>query len=202
MLDLLVKARNWGERLPQVIAFTTNPVYGGDLVGDLGTNDANLKQAAWIMDALKGQMDALMAAVRGDPTQNISRNDPARCRTILNTIRTLCVGPNPASVTASEHEIVGSSYGLQPEVKYPLAVVFGLALSQIADWTKDGAEHPLFSNSYYSSIRKSVLNFDAHGATLYAMEVFEPAIRTMIQVCSPLIDASLTVDEKDSLWMK
>ena len=203
MLDLLVKARNWAERLPQVIAFSTDSIYGGDLVGDLGTNDANLKQAAEIMHAVKDQMDALMASIRGDPTKSIAGNDPAKCRTTLNRIRMLCVGPNPSSENSADHKIRPADLGLSPETQYPLTVLFGGALKQIADWTKDGAEHPLFSNAYYSSIRRTgALNFDAHGATLYAMTVYEPAIRTMMQVASPIIDASLTVDDKNPLWIR
>jgi len=202
MLDLLVKARNWAERLPKVIAFTTDPVYGGDLVGELGTNDANLRQASEIMHAVKDQMDALMAYVRGDPTNKIAGNDPAKCRTTLNKIRLLCVGPKPSSENSADHKINPADLGLSAETQYPLTIIFGLALNQIAGWSKDGAEHPLFSNAYYTKIRAGVLNFDAHGATIYAMDAFGPVIRAMIQVASPIIDASLTVDDKDPLWIR
>lgn len=203
MLDLLVKARNWGERLPDVITITTDPVFGGDLVTDLGSNNPNLIQAAKIMEGLKTQMDKLIAAVRGDPTQRIAGNDPASCRTILSTIRTLCVGPNPSSTAVADHTIDGRDYGLSIDIQYPLAVVFGLALSQIEEWEADGGVHPLFSTDYYQKIRADPrYQLDPHGATLYAMGVYRPVIEAMIQVASPLIDVSLMVDEKDPFWFK
>jgi hypothetical protein len=193
LLALLTKARNWAERLPQVIAFSSDDSYGGDFLADLGNSGANLKQAAAIMDKLKEKMDELMTAVRG--------NNPASCRTILNTIRMLCVGPHPASLTAGDHKIAGMSYGLSSDIEYPLAVVFGMALSEIQEWTAPNYTHVFFKSDYYRKMSK-IVPLDGPAATRWAMNIYVPAIKDMIQVASPLIDVSLTVGETDPLWMR
>ncbi len=203
LMDTLWKAKNWAERLPDVIGISASDVNANALLKQLADNDQNFNQIIYVFAGLKTKFDALMTAV--------GANDPSTARGLIEDLRDIAVGSNPKSPSKADHLIRYGDYGItrfgsDTAHDYPLSLLLVLELDNIRGW-RDGG-HP-FSNAAWSAERSGMrLTLPKYEppwspveATRLALSSFAPIIENLANVASIFIDTALLVDDKDPLWI-
>ena len=187
LMDTLFKARSWGSRLGEVINFSAAEIYKKDLLKEIANNDVTFLQILDLFAALQSRLARLVSAV--------DRNSPGECRTILEEMKTIAVGPNPKSEETTAHRISYSGLGLVLRSggdEYPLAIMLNLMLNKIRDWR--ARWHP-YLDGYILSI-----GLDKSLVTNQSLDIFEPVIENLGQIASIFIDTALLVDPADTQW--
>ncbi len=203
LMDTLWKAKNWAERLPDVIGISADAPNANDLLKQLADNDQNFNQIIYIFAGLKTKFDALVTAV--------GANNPSTARSLLEDLRDIAVGPNPKSESQTSHLLHYGDYGItragsDTAHDYPLALLLILEFNNIRDWRNGG--HPYLNSAWskeQSDMRMTLPNYvppwNPVTATRAALDSFAPIIENISNIASIFIDTALCVDDKDPQWM-
>lgn len=203
IMDTLWKAKNWAERLPDVIGLSADAPNANALLEHLTDNDRTYNQVIGVFAGLKTKFNALTAA--------LDANNPGTARTLIEDLRDISVGPDPKSDSDASHLIDYSDYGITRVGSgaggdYPLSLLLIIEFNAMNGWRDDG--HPFLKDAWSkerSDMRKTLKNYEPPwspvDATRLALGTFAPIIENISNIASIFIDTALCVDDKDPQWI-
>ncbi len=203
IMDTLWKAKNWAERLPDVIGLSADAPNANALLEHLTGNDQTYNQIINVFAGLKTKFNALTAAV--------DANNPSAARSLVEDLRAIAVGPDPKSESDASHLIDYGDYGITRVGSgaggdYPLSLLLILEFNAMKGW-RDGG-HLFLKDAWSkerSGMRLTIKNYEPPWspaeATSMALTTFAPIIENIANIASIFIDTALCVDDKDPQWI-
>ncbi|MBN2198975.1 MAG: hypothetical protein JW747_03915 [Candidatus Aminicenantes bacterium] len=182
----LISAAEWAGSMGNAISKTTAPTYAAGLLERLaGGLDSNLLQTIEIFRVLKQKTSSLLAAA--------GINDAAECRSLLDDIEMIALGPNPGGSALSDHVISYADYGMirRSGIVHELCLASRMAmgLENIKRWNREG--HSDFDDPYFQQLdAEGMFGLNKVDATRVAMAYYQPVIDAMIKAASIFIGAS------------
>ncbi|MBN2206174.1 MAG: hypothetical protein JW742_02115, partial [Candidatus Aminicenantes bacterium] len=183
----LIDAVQWAGSMGDVISKAAAPAYAKGLLKRLAEGlDSNLLQAVDIFRVLKEKTNALLAAA--------GNNSAYECRSLLDDIEMIALGPNPEGSALSDHVISYATHGIirRSGIAHELCLASRMAISleNIKRWNRDG--HSDFDDPYYQQLDAAgMFGLNKVDATRVAMTYYRPVVEAMLKVASIFFGASV-----------
>jgi len=184
---MLIDAFQWAGSMGGSISKAAAPSYAKGLLKRMAEGlDSNLLQTVAIFGVLKQKTSSLLTTA--------GNNNAYECRSLLNDIDMIALGPNPEGDALSDHVISYADYGItrRSGIAYELCLASRMAmcLENIKRWNRDG--HSDFDSAWFQQLNaEQQFGLNKVEATRVAMGYYQPVIEAMLKVASIFIGASV-----------